>query len=162
MARLPLPLALVGVLLLAGCASTVSLEAAPNSNDPDCAQVSVHLPDEIEGQAKQYTDAQATAAWGSPVSVILRCGMDVPAASPLPCFDKGGVFWLRDASTAPNYVFTTFGRDPAISVAVDADLMDPGIALETLTDTVLYTPENGRQCTSLEDTVTGSTPLPAG
>jgi hypothetical protein len=121
--RLAAALALVGALT--ACTPIVALTAAPAANDPDCAAVSVRLPDSIEGLPLRETDAQATGAWGDPVSVLLACGVDVPVASELPCIEVNGVQWLRDDAEAPNYVFTSFGRDPAVRVSIDSEVIAP-------------------------------------
>lgn len=143
------------LLALAGCAPAVTLEAAEHANDPDCAAVIVRLPDTVGDLAQRETDAQGTSAWGDPDEVVLRCGVPVPAASELPCIDKG-IFWLRDDSAEGFWRFTTFGRDPAIDVAVDKDIASgPGIVLEDLANAVSFTPENGLECTSTDETVTG-------
>lgn len=143
------------VLLLAGCAPIVALQPADDANNPDCAAVIVRLPETVGGLALRQTDAQSTAAWGEPDSVLLFCGVDVPAASELPCIDKG-IFWLRDDSEDTVWKFTTFGRDPAITVIVDRDIASgPGVVLEDLENAVSFTPENGLQCTDTEETVTG-------
>lgn len=157
---LALPTA-VAALVLAGCTSSVSLEAAPNANDPDCANITVRLPDTIDTLAALQTDAQATGAWGDPVAVILRCGVEVPGPSTLPCIEipGTGIQWLRDETETGNFVFTTYGRDPAVSVAVDAEIVGPGVALDELANAVSFTPSNGRSCQSLDDTVTGSDPF---
>jgi len=162
---------LAGLLVatLAGCSPTVVMHPAEDANNVDCAAVTVRLPDTLgDGLAKRTTDAQATGAWGDPVSVLLSCGVAVPAASELPCIEVNGIQWLRDDSAAPNYSFTSFGRDPAVLVAVDADVVSPGIPLDELANAVSFTPSNGLECRSLEDTVTGvelfpsdtSTPTP--
>ena len=67
--------------LLAGCSSTVSMQPAPDANNPLCADVTVKLPNRIGTLERQYTDAQATGAWGDPTGVLLSCG--VPANPPL-------------------------------------------------------------------------------
>jgi hypothetical protein len=154
------------VLLLAGCAPAVSLTPADDANNPDCAAAIVRLPDTVGGLAKRQTDAQSTAAWGQPDQVVLRCGVAVPSASELPCIDKG-MFWLRDDSNQNFWRFTTFGRDPAIDVAVDRDVVSgPGAILDDLENAVSFTPENGLRCTDTQDTVTGEsldpTPSPSG
>jgi hypothetical protein len=81
----------------------------------------VRLPDTVAGEPRRSVNAQATAAWGNPVSVIIRCGLPLPAPSVLPCFDVTGIDWLRDDSDAPRYVFTTYGLDPATEVIVDSE-----------------------------------------
>ena len=160
-------------IVLAGCSPIVALTPAPDANNPDCASVIVRLPDEVGGLAQRQTDAQGTGAWGEPDEVVLTCGVEVPAASELPCIDKG-VFWLRDDSRDGIWVFTSFGRDPAVDVVVDRDIASgPGVVLEDLENAVSFAPENGLECTDTEDTVTGEdlgsptpsatpTPTPAG
>jgi hypothetical protein len=141
--------------LLAGCSPIVALTPAPDANNPDCAAVIVRLPAEVGGLAKRQTDAQATGAWGDPDAVVLTCGVEVPAASELPCIDKG-VFWLRDDSNEAYWLFTSFGRDPAVDVVVDRDIASgPGVVLDDLENAVSFTPENGLRCTDTEVTVTG-------
>lgn len=111
--------AAVVALNLAGCTATVSLDAAPDSNNPACAAVSVRLPSDVDGNKQRDTNAQATGAWGTPVRVILRCGLPEVRASTLLCTTIGGVDWLVDPSQAPSYRFITFGRKPATEVIVD-------------------------------------------
>ena len=153
-------LAVALAFALSGCAPAVVLDAAGDSNNPDCAAVIVRLPDEVGGLAKRETTAQATGAWGAPDQVILRCGVTVPTASELPCIDKG-VFWLRDDSDPVFWRFTTFGRDPATDVVVAKDVASgPGVVLDDLANAVSFTPENGLVCTSTEDTVTGESVEP--
>ncbi|MGN6501413.1 MAG: DUF3515 family protein [Pseudolysinimonas sp.] len=142
-------------LALAGCTPAVVLDPADDANNPDCAAVIVRLPDTVGGLAKRETTAQATGAWGDPDQVVLRCGVAVPAASELPCIDKG-VFWLRDDSDPAFWRFTTFGRDPAIDVAVDKKIASgPGVVLDDLANAVSFTPTNGLECTDTDQTVTG-------
>jgi hypothetical protein len=142
-------------LVLAGCTPAVVLEPADDANNPDCAAVIVRLPDTVGGLAKRETTAQATGAWGDPDQVVLRCGVAVPAASELPCIDKG-VFWLRDDSDPAFWRFTTFGRDPAIDVAIDKKIASgPGVVLDDLANAVSFTPTNGLECTDTDQTVTG-------
>lgn len=118
--------------LLAGCAPTVALEPAADAINPICAEVSVRLPETVAGLPSRETNAQATGAWGSPVGVILRCGVPSPAPiASLPCITVEGIDWLRDDSGDPSFVFTTYGRTPAVEVIVD-DTVASG--LDTLTD----------------------------
>lgn len=136
--RLLLPsLALVG--LLTGCAGTVALEPAELANEPACAEVMVRLPDTVAGESRRSTNAQSTAAWGEPASVILRCGLPDTGPSPLPCFTVDDIDWLRDDANDPNFMFLTYGRDPAIEVVIDSTavsgtevLSDLSLAVGTL------------------------------
>ena len=118
-ARFTIP-SLVLVFLLTGCTATVPLRPADGAIDPACADVMVRLPDSVGGLERRATNAQSTAAWGNPATVILRCGLAEPGPSKLPCFTVNGIDWLRDDSTAPVYTFTTFGRNPATELVVDS------------------------------------------
>jgi len=155
-------LAVAALTLLAGCAPTVTLHPAPqHANDPHCADVEVRLPSSLDsggsGQlARRDTDAQSTAAWGDPTSVIYSCGVPVPGATTLPCIQiDGAVYWIRQEDAAKKvWVFTTFGRDPAVQLTVSTSL-SPGVVLDQLGTAVDFLPKNGHVCTSTEDTVTG-------
>lgn len=149
-------LAAFGALLvpaLAGCAPVVSMTpAAEFANDPGCAAAIVRMPDTLGDYTLRNTDAQATAAWGQPSIALLYCGVPVPQASDLPCVEWEGIFWLREEVDA-GLAFTTYGRDPAVRVVIDTDALSPGIALDDLSTAISYLPTNGRECMSLEDTV---------
>ncbi|WP_255447322.1 DUF3515 family protein [Schumannella soli] len=145
--------------VLAGCSPVVATEPAADANDPGCADVIVRLPDSTQGLAKRETNAQATAAYGDPADVLLTCGVKVPAASELPCVQTKNVLWLRDDSKAPLYIFTTFGREPAIDVAIRSDQtkasgrVAPGQVLYDLSDAVSETTKNGLSCQDVEDSL---------
>jgi hypothetical protein len=108
-------LALLGAL--SGCSTTIHLEPAADANDPHCADVSVLLPDAVGDLDRVWTDAQATGAWGDP-TVVLRCGVDVPAPSDLVCQTIGGVDWLVLAQEDERQRLVTYGRDPAVEVII--------------------------------------------
>lgn len=132
--------ALVVASALAGCTPTVHLEPAHDANNPACADVSVRLKDvtSISDQERRWTDAQATRAWGpegEDSSIILRCGVTVPApTAELQCVSISGIDWLVDASETPYLRMTTYGRDPAVQVYVNTgvvssnDVLASGIA----------------------------------
>ncbi|MFT4212353.1 MAG: DUF3515 family protein [Microbacterium sp.] len=140
----------VAVGTLAGCASTVSLQAAPDANDPLCAQITAYLPSTLDGQARRWTDAQATGAWGDPASIIVSCGVTPPGASTLPCQTVDGVDWLIDDSEAPYYRFTTFGRTPAVEVYLDYDVVSSFDTLDALAPLVGKLPVDAA-CTDRPD-----------
>ena len=117
---------------LSACAEVVTLESAPDANNPRCASVTVRLPESIAGLKKRSTDAQATGAWGTPSRILLRCGLPEVKASTLTCVTAGGVDWLVDPSQAPSYRFITFGRNPATEVIVDSKHVSGVTALDTL------------------------------
>ena len=120
------------VTLLTGCAATVSLEPAPDSNNAACAEVTVRLPSQIDTLERRQTDAQATGAWGTPAAVISRCGLPQVLVSKLPCITAGGVDWLVDASAKPSYRFISFARNPATEVIVDSKLASGATALDAI------------------------------
>jgi hypothetical protein len=153
---------LIAVGALSGCAQTVALSPAEHAADPKCAEIMVRLPDLVGDLPLRETNAQGTGAWGSPTSaVLLRCGVDVPdPTSTLPCVLVDNVYWLRDDTDAPNYVFTTYGRDPATEVIVDRDKMSPGSALYDLVKAVSASTETGK-CTEIEDSLGAPTPEPS-
>ncbi len=119
-------LAIVPLLLvaLAACTPTVALTPAADATNPRCADVIVNLPDSVADLQIRDTDAQATSAWGNPTAVLLRCGVTPPGPTTQVCQTVNGIDWLEDASAKPRYVFTTFGRDPAVQVVVDSNLTD--------------------------------------
>ncbi len=160
------PAALAAALLalpvvVTGCSATVAMSpAAEFANDPSCADVVAHLyrptPQAIGDYALRTTDAQGTAAWGTPTVALLYCGVPVPEVSDVDCIEYNGVYWLREVVEA-GYAFTTYGRDPAVRLVVDDDIVGgPGVALDELTPAVSYLPDNGRVCLETDDTVTPS------
>jgi hypothetical protein len=149
----PVAVAAALVVSLTGCTQTVALQPADNAIDPLCASVVVHLPDPLVDFEQRSTNAQGTSAWGTPTSVILRCGVPEPdPTSTLPCVSADGVDWLRDDTDEPTYVFTTYGRSPAVEVIVDRDAVSPGVALYDLADAIKFT-EKVRECTDVEDSL---------
>lgn len=136
-------------LTLTGCAPTVALEPAEMANNPDCAEVIVRLPTELAGLEKRTTNAQSTGAWGEPVAVILRCGLEQVEASTLTCVTAGGMDWLVDESTAPKYRFITFGTDPATEVIIDSEKVSGVTVLEELSGSVGMIPQQ-KFCTAID------------
>lgn len=139
-------------LLLTGCAATVSMTPATGANSPLCAQVTVHLPSRVTSTlSSRDTNAQATAAWGTPTSVLLRCGVSTPAVSTLPCFTMGRVDWLLDQEkNNPNiYLFTTYGRTPGVEVIVDSTRTSSDV-LTNLGPAIRHIPAT-KKCVGLGD-----------
>ncbi|WP_314646774.1 DUF3515 family protein [uncultured Microbacterium sp.] len=125
---------------LSGCAPTVHLEPAAAANDPMCAEVIVRLPASLGEQARVWTDAQATAAWGTPSVVLLTCGLKEPAQTTQQCVSLGGADWLVDESDSPNLRLTTYGRAPAVQVFVDTTTISADSVLESLAGAVQQIP----------------------
>ena len=136
-----------GASSLAGCASTVHLDAAPESNDAACAEVTVRLPGELDDQPRRWTDAQATGAWGDPAAVLLSCGLEPPGPTTLPCQSVNGVDWVIDDAEAPRYRVTTFGRMPAVELYLDTEVVSSAEVLDALSGIVGLLPTDGSECT---------------
>lgn len=132
---------------IAGCASPVALEPAPEANSPECAEVTVRLPGDLGGQARRWTDAQATGAWGDPATILLTCGVTPPGPTTLPCETRNGVDWIIDDAEAPQYRFTTFGRVPAVEVYLDSEKVASADVIETLSAIADLLPTDGSACT---------------
>ena len=130
----------LALLTLSGCAATVNLEPAEDSNNPGCAEVMVRLPSQLGGLQERYTNAQATAAWGDPAAVLLRCGLEPVEVSTLPCVSAGGMDWLVDDSLAPSYRFISYARFPAVEVVVDSDNASGITSLEGIAGAVAQLP----------------------
>ncbi|QTX06344.1 DUF3515 family protein [Agromyces archimandritae] len=139
-------LALGAAATLAGCAHAVPLTAAPQASDPACAGVVVLLPEEVAGQAERETDAQGTGAWGEPASIILHCGVESPGPTTLTCQNVSGVDWIVDDADAPNYRFTSYGREPAVEVYLDSDVVAGSTVMADLAAAVSTIPQT-RACT---------------
>jgi len=149
---------LVVLLLVGGCAPTVELKPADHANAPECADLTVRLPDVIGELPTRTTDAQATAAWGDPTAVVVRCGLESPAPTTLQCVTIGAVDWIIDDSDSPNLRMTTYGREPAAQVYVDTTRLSADKALEALAPAMQKLPKTGA-CTAPDiDTDTMSAP----
>lgn len=123
--------------LLSGCSTTVSMTPAAGSNDPLCAEVMVRLPATLSGQARQWTDAQATAAWGAPTAILFTCGGAEPGPTTLRCEEVGGVDWVIDESDAPRFKVTTYGRSPAVELFFDTSTDDgTGVSSRAVLDAI--------------------------
>ena len=142
-------LLIIPVLLLTGCAPVVNLQAAEDSNNPLCAEVSVRVPDTLGELEKRETNSQATAAWGEPAAVLMRCGLEGVEVSTLPCVTAGEVDWLVDDSEAPNYRFISYARYPAVEVIVDSKLASGVSALEGLAQAVSQIPAT-KTCSTIQ------------
>ncbi len=132
--------------MLTGCTPVVNLEAAPEANDPLCAELSVRLPEELGSLTQRETNSQGTSAWGEPAAVLLRCGLEGVEVSTLPCVTAGEVDWLVDDSEAPNYRFISYARFPAVEVIVDSTQASGITTLESLSRAVAKIPAT-KTCT---------------
>ncbi|UQN15342.1 DUF3515 domain-containing protein [Gulosibacter sp. ACHW.36C] len=139
-------------VLLSGCSGpSVAMQPAESAAAPECADVTVRLPDTVDGLEKRETNAQATGAWGNPASVLLRCGVPSPGPTSDRCISLNGIDWIEDASEAPTYRYTSYGRTPAVEVAIDSSTGVSGTnALIDLQDAVGMLPQTG-ECVGPDD-----------
>lgn len=142
--------ALVGLVValvggLTGCTNAVAMAPAPSANAEACAAAQVRLPATVDSKFPlRNTDAQSTAAWGDPEVALYHCGVSVPTVSDLPCFELGGVDWIRD-DRGEEIVYTTFGRDPAVQVVIDTTKTTNQV-VQDVTDAVATLPKDGHRC----------------
>lgn len=133
--RLLAAAALLAGLTLSGCATTVHVEPLPLANSEACAEVSVRLPDALGNLERQWTDAQATAAWGDE-AVVLGCGLEELAPTTLQCVRVGGVDWVVNDEDFPRQQLATYGRNPAVMVSVDTEVISGGDVVQALSSAV--------------------------
>ncbi|MFG2622710.1 DUF3515 family protein [Streptomyces sp. NPDC048507] len=79
------------------------------------------LPERLLGRERDSVRGTGAAGWGDG-AVVLRCGVRPPAPSIDSCVDVNGVDWVLDDSRAGRggrWVFTTYGRETAVSVAFE-------------------------------------------
>ncbi|MGO2110096.1 MAG: DUF3515 family protein [Pseudoclavibacter sp.] len=151
--RLPLVAVAASALALAGCSGpSVPMQPAAAANAPECAEVTVRLPETVDGLSLRATNAQATGAWGNPATVLLHCGVPTPAPTSDQCISLNGIDWVEDASRAPIYQYTTYGRSPAVQVTIDATdgTVSGTNALMDLGSLIAYLPSVGA-CVGVDD-----------
>lgn len=125
------------LLVLTGCARDVPTAPAPSASDPVCAQVLQATPGVLGGADQRATTSQASRAWGDP-AITLRCGVEPLGPTTDRCITVTGVDgvsidWVvaenddvvgtgEDADTERGrFMFTTYGRTPAIEVIVPVE-----------------------------------------
>ncbi len=119
------------VLALSACAPTVDVSPAKDAANPACAPMMVALPDTMGDAGLRKTNSQATAAWGDPSKVILRCGVNVPGPTTDRCVSVNGIDWVIKEGD-PVWTLTTFGREPATEILMDPDQISSATVLAEL------------------------------
>lgn len=147
--RLSALLAALALATTACGARTATVEAAPNAADPACAPAMVAMPDELADLALRPTDSQATAVWGDPAAVVLRCGVPSPGPTTDRCLRVDEVDWVvRDEEE--NWRITTYGRTPAVEVLFAKERASSDSVMTGLSSAVAQIPATGG-CVNLED-----------
>lgn len=161
-------LTVLAVAVMGGCARDVPLEPAPSASDPVCAEVLQLAPAVLGGAEERPTTSQASRAWGDP-PISLRCGVTPPPPTTDRCIavtgaDGSQIDWVvaenddvvgdsPEADTERGrFVFTTYGREPAIEVIVPVEYAgtDATAILVDLGPAVTRT-SNPRACLDLND-----------
>jgi hypothetical protein len=137
------------VVALTACAPTVDVTAAGDAANPACAPMMVALPDAIGDAALRKTNSQATAAWGDPSQVILRCGVNVPGPTTDRCVSVNGIDWVIKEGD-PVWTLTTFGREPATEILMDPEKISSATVLADLSASAGKIPAS-RNCVGQED-----------
>lgn len=121
------PLAATAAALLAlGLAScgTVRVPAGPDAADPVCADIVLGAPPTVLDLERTETSSQGTAAWGSGEdTVVMRCGVTPPGPTTDLCTTLADendveVDWIVREVDEGTFLYTTYGREPAIDVSV--------------------------------------------
>lgn len=140
---------LAGALCLTACSPAVDVTAAQDAANPGCAPMMVALPDAIGDAGLRKTNSQATAAWGDPSQVILRCGVNVPGPTTDRCVSVNGIDWVIKEGN-PIYTLTTFGREPATEILMDPEVISSATVLADLSAAAAKIPATGN-CVGQEE-----------
>jgi hypothetical protein len=171
--KLALVAAAAIVLGLTGCAPTVALEPAAHASNTRCASVIADISTTVTSVSTltpRETNAQGTAAWGDPADILLRCGVPVPdPTASFPCVTVNNIDWLRNDTHAPVYVFTTYGRNPAVAVTINSKSpkADANQALTDIASVISDSIPSQHRCSTVSqrlqngEPVTSATPTPA-
>lgn len=141
------------VLSMSACSPIVNVNAAPDAMNPDCAEVMITLPAMVAEYELRETNSQATAAWGDPSMVVLRCGVELPAPTTDPCASVNDVDWvIRESTETDVWTAVTYGRNPAVEVLFDPNEVASSTVLVDLGGAVSQI-EQTQECLSVDDTV---------
>ncbi|MDY6055667.1 DUF3515 family protein [Micrococcus sp.] len=138
------------VLTATGCAGRVAtVEPAPHATDPACAPAMLAMPDALGDHALRPTDSQATAVWGEPAAVVLRCGVQPPGPTTDRCIAADGVDWVV-REEEDRWRLTTYGRTPAVEVLLSQTAVSSDTVMAGLASAVERIPA-ARGCVGLSD-----------
>ncbi|MBM6621169.1 DUF3515 domain-containing protein [Micrococcaceae bacterium RIT802] len=144
---IPALLVLCSGLALAGCSSPANVEPAADASNPRCADMMVTMPEEVAGYTLRDTTSQATAVWGDPSKIILRCGVNVPGPTTDPCVSVNGVDWVAKEGDVA-WTLTTYGRTPATEVLFNPNEVPSSSVLAQLSSAAERIPADGK-CSTL-------------
>ncbi|MCT1447486.1 DUF3515 domain-containing protein [Brevibacterium casei] len=137
--------------VLSGCAKTVIVEPAEDAANPKCADILLRLPVEVGGEQERDTSSQGTKAWGDPNVAVLRCGVTPPGPTTDKCVSVSGVDWVsKGGEEDDTWVFTSYGRTPAVEVLVNRKLGSGADVLAGISPALQAFPPE-RECVGAED-----------
>lgn len=148
-------LSLTGLLALglAAC-GTVQVPAGEAAADPVCADIVLAAPPQVLGMDRVETSSQGTAAWGSGAeTVVMRCGVTPPGPTTDQCTTLADeneieVDWVVKEIEGDTFLYTTYGREPAIDVSVPRSAApdQPSAAALDLTQVITRNIEATARC----------------
>lgn len=152
--RTAVPFAAAALLVLTACAPSVTINEATDANNPACAPMMVALPDSLADAKRRSTSSQATAAWGDPAVVLLRCGVAVPGPTTDRCVTVNGVDWvIKEGETS--WTFTTYGRNPATELILEENKVPSDTVLTQISAAAAKIPSTGG-CIGIDDVPTST------
>ena len=147
----------VSLVAVTACTPPLAVDPAIHAADPRCASIMLAIPESVGGLAMRDTTSQATAAYGSDNSIVVRCGVTPPGPSVDPCVtvssSRGDVDWItRDVEDFR--VAVSYGRDPAVEVFVPLIRADQAAVeiLAAFSPAAALAEANGRACLGPTDT----------
>jgi hypothetical protein len=138
-----LTLAAAPLLLLAACSSGPG--PAPRADERACATALEAAPATVLGRGRSALGVRGALAWGDP-HIVMRCGLEPLGPTTAQCITVNDHDWVLADPDADPMVFTTFGTDPAVEVAVPTSYNQPTGALVDLAPVAAVLPKNGRSC----------------
>ena len=138
---------------LAAC-GTVQVPAGEAAADPVCADIVLAAPPQVLGMDRVETSSQGTAAWGSGEdTVVMRCGVTPPGPTTDQCTTLADeneieVDWVVKEIEGDTFLYTTYGREPAIDVSVPRSAApdQPSAAALDLTQVITRNIEATARC----------------
>ncbi|WP_329448651.1 DUF3515 domain-containing protein (plasmid) [Streptomyces sp. NBC_01426] len=130
-----------------------SVPAGPFARTAPCSDVVARLPETLMGRGRDDVDGAGAAGWGDR-AVVLRCGVEPLAPTIDTCVNVNGFDWVLDDAGVERdgaWVFTTYGREPAVEVAFAGGSRPAGDALVALNDALGGLARKTR-CLSTSDT----------
>lgn len=129
--------------------------AGPFAGGAACAEAVAGLPGRLLGRERDSVVGAGAAGWGDG-DIVLRCGVRPPGPTTDSCVNVNGFDWVLDderARRSGEWVFTTYGRSTAVSVAFKGGRVG-GDALVVISERLRHLTQTSR-CVGLEDVAIG-------